>query len=66
MTLPLINWLIKWLTDFWIQHLQSTAELTWTHVTFLTIDQKDEETWLNQQEDKDKDKGQGIGSDLVI
>ena len=66
MTLPIINWLIKWLTDFWIQRLQSTAELTWTHVTFLTIDQKDEETWLNQQEDKDKDKGQGIGSDLVI
>ena len=62
MTLPIINWL----TDFWIQRLQSTAELTWTHVTFLTIDQKDEETWLNQQEDKDKDKGQGIGSDLVI
>ena len=62
MTLPIINWL----TDFWIQRLQSTAELTWTHVTFLTIDQKDEETWLNQQEDKDKDNGQGIGSDLVI
>ena len=62
MTLPIINWL----TDFWIQRLQSTAELTWTHVTFLTIDKKDEETWPNQQEDKDKDKGQGIGSDLVI
>ena len=69
MTLPLINWLIKWLTDFWIQRLQSTAELTWTHVTFLTNDQKDEETFPNQQEDKDKyknkDKGQGIGRDLV-
>ena len=70
MTLPIINWLIKWLTDFWIQRLQSTARLTWTHVTFLTIDQKDEETWPNQQEDKDKDKnkdkGQGIRSDLVM
>ena len=73
MTLPIINWLIKWLTDFWIQRLQSTAELTWTHVTFLTIltiDQKDKETWPNQQEDKDKDKnkdkGQGIGSYSVI
>ena len=32
-------------------------------MTFLTIDQKDEETWYDQQ-DKDKDKG--IGSDLVF
>ena len=24
-------------------------------MTFLTIDQKDEETWGDQQEDKDKD-----------
>ena len=30
-------------------------------MTFLTIDQKDEETWGDQQEDKDKD----IQSDLV-
>ena len=34
-----------------------------THVTSLTIDQKDEETWYDQQ-DIDKDKG--IGSDLVF
>ena len=70
MTLPLINWLFKWLTDFWIQRLQSTAKLSWTQVTFFKIDQEDEETRPDKQEDKDKDKnkdkGQGIGSDLVI
>ena len=31
-------------------------------MTFLTIDQKDEEIWHDQQEDKDND----IVSDLVI
>ena len=33
-------------------------------MTFLTIDQKDEEIWHDQQEDKDKDND--IVSDLVI
>ena len=33
-------------------------------MTFLTIDGKDEETWYDQQEDKNKDKD--IGSELVI
>ena len=34
----------------------SDAELSYTHVNILTIDQKDEDTWHDQQEDKDKDK----------
>ena len=51
------------MTDFWYWRLQSIAELSKTPVTFLTIDQKDEETWYDQQ-DIDKDKG--IGSDLVF
>ena len=34
--------------------LQSTAELSQTHGSFLTIDQKDEEAWYDQQGDKDK------------
>ena len=32
-------------------------------MTFLTIDQKDEETWFDQGDDKGKDKD--IGTDLV-
>ena len=28
-------------SDFWFQRLQSTAELSYTHVTFLTIGQKE-------------------------
>ena len=43
-------------TDFWIQHLQSTAELSETHVTFLTINQGDEEKEHGHQKDKDKDR----------
>ena len=27
-----------------------------THMTFLTIDQRDEEAWYDQNEDKDKQK----------
>ena len=34
-------------------------------MTFLTTDQKDEETWYDRQ-DKDKDKDKGIGSDLAF
>ena len=33
----------------------SVSSKHWRAVTFLTIDQKDEETWHDQQEDKDKD-----------
>ena len=36
-----------------------------THVTSLTIDQKDEETWHDHEEDKEKDKNKDIVSDLV-
>ena len=37
-------------------------------MTFLTIDQKDEEKCYEQQEDKDryKNKDKDVGSDLVI
>ena len=34
-------------------------------MTFLTIDQKDEETWFDQGEDKGKDKDIGTDSDTV-
>ena len=62
---------------FLFQRLQSTAELSQTRVTLLTINQKDKETWYDQQEDKDKlndrhggirdrDKDKDIGGDLVI
>ena len=37
------------------------AEVTWTHLTFLAIDQRDEETWYDQQEDKYKDRDKGLG-----
>ena len=35
---------------------ETNAELSWTHVTFLTIDQEDEEKEHDQQKDKDKDR----------
>ena len=59
MTLSLINSVNEWV-DFLFQRLQSTEELSQTHVTFLAIDQMDEEISLDQQEEKD------IGGNLVI
>ena len=54
----------------WVRQLFSRLLISASseHVTFLTIDQKDEDTWYDQQEDKGEGKGEskGIGSDLVI
>ena len=38
------------------QRLQRTLQNCRRHVTFLKIDQKDEEIWHDQQEGKDRDK----------
>ena len=51
--------------DSLFQRLQSTVEVSKTHVSFLTIGQKDEGTRRDQQEDKDddKDNDKGKGTD---
>ena len=51
--------------DSLFQRLQSTVEVSQTHVSFLTIGQKDEGTRRDQQEDKDddKDNDKGKGTD---
>ena len=39
-------------TSFSSEHCRAVVK---THVTFLTIDQKGEETWHDEQKDKDRD-----------
>ena len=58
MTLSLIE-SVSFVT-FLFQLLQTSTELSKTKVSFLVIDWKDEETWHDQQKDKD------IESDIVI
>ena len=62
----------RWVTNWPL--ISTSSEHCRAHVTFLTLDQTDKETWHNQQEDnenendkdKDKDKDEGIENDLVI
>ena len=58
----------RWVTNWPL--ISASSEHCRAHVTFLTLDQTDKETWHNQQEDNenenDKDKDEDIENDLVI